>query len=163
MAKSGQRTTTQPGYRRILWPTDFSVLARVAFPYALKLAADAAAELVIFHALTPAESDVLPGITGRIWGRLERESRIRGEGQLRLLTDEAERRGVRARTALAAGVPFQEILRAARRLRCDLIVIATHGRTGLRNVLIGSVAEKVVRRAPCPVLTVRPPGIAPRD
>jgi nucleotide-binding universal stress UspA family protein len=54
-------------------------------------------------------------------------------------------------------VPFEQILRVAKRLRCDLIVLATHGRTGLQHVLMGSVAENVVRRAPCPVLTVRPP------
>lgn len=62
------------------------------------------------------------------------------------------------RTVLVEGVSFDQILRTAERLRCDLIVIATHGHTGLAHALIGSVAENMVRRALCPVLTVRSPG-----
>src|SRR5574341_1491151 len=163
MSKESGKVSLGPGYRRILWPTDFSSLAKVALPLALRLAADSGAELVIVHVLSRAELDVFPGITGRIWDRLEREGRARGQAQLDLLAEQVRRVGVRAETVLAEGVAFQEFLRVAKRLRCDLIVLATHGRTGLRSVLIGSVAEKVVRRAPCPVLTVRPPGIAPRD
>jgi nucleotide-binding universal stress UspA family protein len=68
---------------------------------------------------------------------------------------------VRVHTVLAEGVPFDQILKVAKRLRCDLIVVATHGRTGLAHVVMGSVAENVVRRATCPVLTVRPPRIKP--
>ena len=63
---------------------------------------------------------------------------------------------------LAKGVVAEEVLRVARRLRCTLIVLATHGRTGLKHVLMGSVAENVVRRAPCPVLIVRPRGYKSR-
>jgi nucleotide-binding universal stress UspA family protein len=55
-------------------------------------------------------------------------------------------------------VAVDQIIQAARRFKCDLIVLATHGRTGLKHVLMGSVAENVVRRASCPVLTVRPRG-----
>jgi len=58
---------------------------------------------------------------------------------------------------LTEGVPFYEILQVAKRLRCDLIVLATHGRTGLVHAIMGSVAENVVRRARCPVLTIHPP------
>ena len=65
---------------------------------------------------------------------------------------------IQTRTVLAEGAPFDQILQAAERLQCELIVIATHGHTGLAHAIIGSVAENVVRRAPCPVLTVRPPG-----
>ncbi|HWM86759.1 MAG TPA: universal stress protein, partial [Kofleriaceae bacterium] len=61
-------------------------------------------------------------------------------------------------TNISQGVPFAEVVREAREGGFDLIVMGTHGRTGLRHALIGSVAEKVVRKAPCPVLTVRPPG-----
>jgi len=63
---------------------------------------------------------------------------------------------------LAKGVVAEEVLRVARRLRCTLIVLATHGRTGLKHVLLGSVAENVVRGAPCPVLIVRPRGYKSR-
>ncbi len=64
---------------------------------------------------------------------------------------------LRMHTLLTEGVSFDQLLRAPNRLRCDLIVMATHGRTGLAHAITGSVAENVLRRAPCPVLTVRPP------
>jgi nucleotide-binding universal stress UspA family protein len=69
----------------------------------------------------------------------------------------AERcRAVSARWVLKVGVPWQEIVRAAAEERADMIVMGTHGRTGLERLLLGSVTERVVRGAPCPVLTVRP-------
>jgi nucleotide-binding universal stress UspA family protein len=63
----------------------------------------------------------------------------------------------RTRTVLTEGVPVYEILQVAKRLRCDLIVLATHARTGLVHAIMGSVAENAVRRARCPVLTIHPP------
>ena len=67
--------------------------------------------------------------------------------------------GLRVDTQLMQGVPFAEIVRFAREGSYDLIVLSTHGRTGLKHALLGSVAEKVVRKAHCPVLTVRAPGL----
>jgi universal stress protein A len=84
-------------------------------------------------------------------------SRAEAVRQLEKLAPQLKKAKIRTKTLLVRGVPFEQILRAAKRLKCDLIVLATHGRTGLRHVLMGSVAENVVRRASCPVLTVRPP------
>ncbi len=152
-----------PPVRRILWPTDFSTFAKTALPHLQWLAERHAADVVLLHVLTPEEADVEPGITGQIWDRLLEEGRKRAEAQLALLAEELTRRGLRVQPVLGQGVAFQAILQTAERLHCDLIVLATHGRTGLRHVLIGSVAEKVVRRAACPVFVIRPPGLAPRD
>lgn len=144
------------GYRRILWPTDFSPVAKTALPYALDLAADAGAELVLLHVLTPPLTYAGPEIPGALWGELQQKNRAAAREELRRLAAQVEGPRVRVHTLLAEGVPFDQILRVAKRLRCDLIVLATHGRTGLGHVLMGSVAENVVRRAHCPVLTVRP-------
>ena len=143
------------GYRRILWPTDFSPLAEVALPHALKLAAENSAELVVLHVLFPVVLYPIPEVVGAAWDQLERAGKAELHRITKKLQDQMPK--LRVHSALAQGVPFDQILRAAKRLRCDLIVLATHGRTGLRHVLMGSVAENVVRRAPCPVLTVRPP------
>ena len=94
------------------------------------------------------------------WDRIEKANRAAGERALRRLERQihASRPDLRVRGILATGVAFDQIVQAARRLKCDLIVLATHGWSGLKHVLMGSVAENVVRRAPCPVLTVRPRG-----
>ncbi len=159
MAPSVHRNAKKLPYRRILWPTDFSVLAKPAFSQAIALASTAGAELVLLHVLPLPALYAVPEIPGAVWIPLQRKTRAAAQQRLRQLQDEAKGSNLRVHTVLAEGVPFLQILRAAKRLRCDLIVLATHGRTGLAHALMGSVAENVIRRAPCPVLTVRPPRL----
>ena len=161
MTKPMRARGARSGYRRILWPTDFSALASAALPHAMDLAADAGAELVLLHVLTPPLAYAGPDIPGALWGELQRKNRAAAREELRRLAAQVRGPNVRVHAVLAEGVPFDQILRVARRLRCDLIVLATHGRTGLSHMLLGSVAENVVRRATCPVLTVRPPRLKP--
>ena len=151
------KATKWTGYHRILWPTDFSPLAKVALPHAVGLAAAAGAELVLLHVLPSLAAYAVPELAGALSVSLQRKARAAAEGQLRRLEQQVKGPNFRVHTVLTEGVPFDQILRAAKRLRCDLIVLATHGRTGLAHAIMGSVAENVVRRAPCPVLTVRPP------
>ena len=80
-----------------------------------------------------------------------------GEKQLADLTESCKKRYSRVSSLIVAGTPFLEIIRQARITDVDIIVIGTHGRSGLQHVIMGSVAEKVVRKAPCPVLTVMHP------
>jgi len=98
------------------------------------------------------------------WGCVDRANRVIGKRKLDRMTKaiKAEHPALQVHNVLATGVVAEEVLRVARRLRCGLIVLATHGRTGLKHVLLGSVAENVVRRAPCPVLIVRPRGYKSR-
>ena len=153
------------GYRRILWPTDLSRLARTALPHALQLVAGSKGELVILHVLPTVTAYMFPEIAGPAWDQIDQANRAVGKRKLGQITTEitAEHPELRVHTVLAEGLVFDEILRVARRLRCDLIVLATHGRTGLKHVLMGSVAENVIRRAPCPVLIVRPRGYRSRE
>jgi nucleotide-binding universal stress UspA family protein len=149
--------TKKPGFSRILWPTDFSPGAKAALPHAVNLAAGAGAELVVLHVLAIAPMYSVPEATAGFWDEWDKQTRAEAERQLEKLVTQLQKAKLRTRIVLVRGVPFEQILRAAKRLKCDLIVLATHGRTGLRHVLMGSVAENVVRRASCPVLTVRPP------
>ena len=71
------------------------------------------------------------------------------------LVQQAEKEGLEATAHVADGIPFDEILQAARKFHADLIVMGTHGRTGFSHLMMGSQAERVVRQAPCPVLTVK--------
>jgi len=163
MARSVRAKIKKPIYRRILWPTDFSPLAKVALPHAVGLASDAGAELVLLHVLPLPAMYAAPDISGAVWIPLQRKTRA--AARLHLLRLEKQVKGPNFRThmVLTEGVPFSQIVRAAKRLRCDLIVLATHGRTGLAHAIMGSVAENVIRHAPCPVLTVRPARLQRRS
>lgn len=163
MAQAVRGKIKKPLYRRILWPTDFSPLAKTALPHAAGLASDAGAELVLLHVLPLPAMYAAPDISGAVWIPLQRKTRA--AARLRLLRLEKQVKGPNLRThmVLTEGIPFSQIVRAAKRLRCDLIVLATHGRTGLAHAIVGSVAENVIRHAPCPVLTVRPPRLQRRS
>jgi nucleotide-binding universal stress UspA family protein len=139
--------------RAILVAADFSGCSEDAFRVALSLARDYRARLIVLHVPTPP-----PFVTpGELQRTLQRPDGYRAEleGRLRLVYAADSLPEVEYR--VEDGDPAVEILAAAREVRCDLIVMGTHGRTGLGRLLMGSVAEQVVRKAACPVLTVKVP------
>lgn len=142
--------------RRILHATDFSQASGAAFSEAVARARRDRARLFILHVLLPA-SPFLAGDVNLPPSYLELQARARrqAERRLEILINSARRQGVSAEGRLASGAPAQDILRWARRKRADLIVIGTHGRSALGRFFLGSVAERVVRLSPIPVLTVR--------
>lgn len=140
---------------RILMPTDFSECSSQACAYASEIARRFDAELLLLHVVPPAPTAytyAAPISTDTLFPVEPAEKELNefdvpeGDKISRLSRD------------VVQGVPFVEIIRQAREKGVGLIVMGTHGRTGLTHVLLGSVAEKVVRKAPCPVLTVRPEG-----
>ena len=139
---------------RILVPTDFSDGARHALDYAVEQARAFAASLVLAHAHTPPMIYAPEGVMlTPLWD--EPELRAQLADSLAKLAAEVRERGIaEVSTQLLDGTPWQEIVRAAAEDKCDLIVMGTHGRGGLKHLFLGSVAERVVRKAPCPVLTV---------
>jgi nucleotide-binding universal stress UspA family protein len=143
-------------FRRILFATDFSAASRRAFEEGIRLAKEDQSELVIAHAyqppsLLPTDMYVAPAVYDELDTRL-RENAVK---KLTTLHEEARREGVRARWLFLAGSPFEAIAEAARETRADLVVMGTHGRTGVARLFMGSVASRVISTAPCPVLTVR--------
>ncbi len=145
------------GFRKILWPTDFSTGAKAVLPHALYLGTKPGVELVVLHVLPLAPLyPVPPELTVGLYEQWDKGMRAQAVKELDTLVASLTKAKIRTKAILVKGLPAEQILRAAKRLRCDLIILATHGRTGLRHVLMGSVAENVVRRASCPVLTVRP-------
>ena len=145
--------------RRIVHSTDYSPASRPAFRKAIELAKALHKELVLVHVLSPV---LVPIITGEMYvppatyDDLQRTSRAVARRHLDRLTAVARRAGVRVSSRLVEGAPVAEqIVRAARALRADLIVLGTHGRTGVARAVLGSVASRVVATASCPVLTVR--------
>lgn len=142
--------------RRLMHPTDFSPASAAAFRQALAMARANRAELLLVHALAPIAPIVAEGyISPKTWDTLERSARAAAQHHLARLLGRAKRAGVRARGLVLDGEAAREIVRAARAKRTDVIVMGTHGRTGLAKLFLGSVAERVVGTAPCPVMTVR--------
>ncbi|HEY8505975.1 MAG TPA: universal stress protein [Gemmataceae bacterium] len=137
-------------FRTILYPTDFSEPARAAFDLACSLARDHGARLVVLHVYPP------PRAHGDIIDFRAPDGPVES---LRAQLHEVRppEPGPEVEYRLEEGDPAAVILRVAAERGCDLIVMGTHGRTGLWRVLLGSVAERVLRDAPCPVLTVKSP------
>jgi nucleotide-binding universal stress UspA family protein len=142
--------------RRILHPSDFSRASAAAFAKAVEMAKTNRAELLVVHVLTPVIPMIGDGyVSPKVYQEVEATARAQAEAQLNRLIAKAKAAGVRVKGLLMEGVPHEQITRAARSKRADLVVIGTHGRTGLAKFFLGSVAGRVVSIAPCPVLTVR--------
>lgn len=144
-----------PTFRRIVHPSDFSPASRPAFRKAVALAKTHRAQLIVVHVLSmlPVIPDAY--VAPNVWDDLERGQRTTAERQLRGLVAKARAAGARASGALIdIGVTHEQIVRFARARRADLIVMGTHGRSGLTRALLGSVASRVLATAKCPVLTV---------
>jgi nucleotide-binding universal stress UspA family protein len=143
--------------KKILYPTDFSEPSKVALEYAAELAKQFGAELEILHVMfdeTQVVSFYLPQVTMQ---SLSTDIETGSSKQLdEFIKNQTVLQGINYKTKLIKGTPFIEINKYAKETGADMIVIGTHGRTGLDHVLFGSTAEKVVRKAPCPVFTVRP-------
>jgi nucleotide-binding universal stress UspA family protein len=140
--------------RTILCPTDFSRVSAAALELAAGLARDSGARLIVLHVAEPPPL-VQPGELARA---LQEPDGYRAELQAQLRRFQPAGLEGRVDYQLREGAPAAEILRAAAEAGCDLIVMGTAGRTGLGRLLLGSVAEQVLRQAACPVLTVTTPG-----
>jgi nucleotide-binding universal stress UspA family protein len=141
--------------KRIVFATDFSERAGAAERQAVDLARSLGAELVLVHVASDAplwrEGIGSPDVRA-VFESQRRWAAETLAARARALTAE----GLTARSVVRVGPAWDEIVRLAADEKADLVVMGTQGRTGLERLLLGSVAERVIRRAPCPVLTVRP-------
>jgi len=151
------RTLEGPGTEefkiaKILVPVDFSECSKKALAYAASFARRFKAELVLLHVVEPYTP--YPEMTAWDAASLEAESREFGEEELQILRQSIQTE-IPCSTILKIGKASREIVEVAKESGTDLIIISTHGYTGLSRVLLGSTTEQVVRRAGCPVLAVR--------
>jgi nucleotide-binding universal stress UspA family protein len=144
-------------FRRILFGTDFSPASRPAFRRATELARQVRGRLLIAHVIPSVGPLGAEGyMTPRMYEEMERAVRVSAQKQLDRLVARARKAGAATRGLLLSGAAPEAIARAARKERSDVVIVGTHGRTGLERLLAGSVASRIVGTAPCPVLTVRP-------
>jgi len=151
---------------KVLAPTDFSNFSGFALEWAAYLAHMMKAELLLLHVVSEEEGKVFGEIMGDgaiaqvpvgIRQNVIDDRKKKAKEQFDLAIANHVKEGLRLREIVRVGIPFLEILRVAKEEEVDLIVMGTHGRTGIAHALIGSVAEKVVRHAHCPVLTIKHP------
>ena len=149
-------TTRMTRIRRILCASNFSKTSGKALISAIDLAKANRARLTILQAYVPIVPLVPEQyIESSTWERVDTETRRWAERQVEKLNEKARKRGVRASATMVTGDPAQQIVRMARSKRADLIVVGTHGRRGFSKFFLGSVAERVIATASCPVMTVR--------
>jgi nucleotide-binding universal stress UspA family protein len=141
--------------KRILLPTDFSESARHALTYATSFAREYKAEVLLLHVVENLTvgyaSDLFPVPMAEVFEEISGYAKI----EVGKLATEVRAKGVTVREQVVQGKPSLEILRIAREEAVDMIVLGTHGKGLLDQALFGSTAERVLRKAPCPVLTVR--------
>jgi len=142
--------------QRILVRTDFSACSEPALKYAAEFATSMAAKLYVLHVAEYSKEGGDPSTAKYIIPEYLAEADEKSQSRLNQITDDLKRRGVDAHPRLVAGRAYADIVQTAEDMAIDLIVIATHGRTGFSHLVFGSTAEKVVRLARCPVLTVKP-------
>ena len=145
--------------KKILCPTDFSENSEHALKYALALATLSQAQLELFHVVEPIaypqSTELFEPVLDEVELMMKLQTAFQQQLEDQVTTLKEEYPKITGK--LVTGNTFLEIIQVARDEDVDMIVMGTHGRTGLAHVLIGSVAERVVREAPCPVLTVKHP------
>lgn len=141
--------------RKILVPIDFSEYSKKALHYAIPFARQFHAKILLLYVVEPTiyPADFSFGQIGM--PNVENELRVKGEQELQELIAEEIKGVVPAEGLVKVGLPFVEVVSYAKEEGIELIIVATHGHTGVEHVLFGSTAEKIVRKAPCPVLVVR--------
>ncbi len=147
----------EPDIKKVLVPIDFSDYSKSSLRYAVNFAKKFNAEIYLIYVVEPViyPPDFSMGQIAIPSVNAEWDERAREELKNLAKTEIPE--GVKVKTILKNGKPFLEIIDTASEENIDLIIIATHGHSGVEHILFGSTAEKVVRKAPCPVLTLREP------
>ncbi|UJS18219.1 MAG: universal stress protein [Candidatus Jettenia sp.] len=142
--------------KKILCPIDFSPCSTYALNYAIDLSMKDQASLYLIYVIETHINNV-GDVVKQIDLSLEDQQTDNLKIRLINLIPGKTREKIYVDTFIVKGIPFVEIIKAAKDKQVDLIIMGTHGRTGLKHILIGSVAERVIQKAPCPVLSIRLP------
>ena len=155
-AASPRKQEPSLGIRSILVPIDFSVHSKNALKYAVPMAEQFGASLHLIYVVEPTIYPADLGFGQVVLPGVEDELRQKGGEELEVLIEREIGKRVPATSTVRTGNPHQEILAEAKEMNVDMIVVATHGHSGVEHMLFGSTADRIVKRAHCPVLTIRP-------
>ena len=157
-SSGARRAQASFGIRSIMVPIDFSVHSKNALRYAVPLAKQFSASVHLVYVVEPTIYPADLGFGQVVLPGVEDELREKGGEELQSLIEREIGKGVKASFSVRTGNPHQEILHEAEEKNVDLIVVATHGHSGVEHMLFGSTADRIVRHAKCPVLSIRPTG-----
>lgn len=143
--------------KNILVPIDFSDYSKNALRYAVQFAKNFNAKLFLIYVVEPMIYPADFSMGQVAIPSMDADLQNRAEEELKNLANNYVEASLQSETIIKTGKPFVEINETAKEIDADLIIMATHGHTGVEHLLFGSTAEKVVRKAPCPVLTLREP------
>jgi universal stress protein A len=146
--------------QRILAPTDFSELSKQGLTSALELAEAFGAQLLLLHVVEPPPYPVEGIVPSPLGATLLDDLERQASNDLTQMLPEARRSKVEVARRVVVGISYRKIVEVAQEEKSDLIIMTTHGRTGLSHLVMGSVTEKIVRTASCPVLTIRPTSVS---
>ncbi len=147
----------EPDIKKILVPIDFSDYSKSALKYAINFSKNFNSEIILVYVIEPAIYPPDFSMGQIAIPSVDTEMDKRAAEELETLSKKELPPDMKHKTIIKSGKPFIEIIDTAVEEDVDLIVMATHGHTGVEHILFGSTAEKVVRKAPCPVLTIRDP------
>ena len=140
-------------YQNILVPTDGSEYSELALPHAITIAKATGAKITALYVVDTSAFAGIP--TGGIWENMRKLLLEEGERAVAHVKEMAEKEGIKTTTLVEEGAPAEKIVDVAQKRDVDVIVMGTAGKTGFNRFLLGSVAERVVRGAPCPVMVIR--------
>ncbi len=156
---TGERERRGRRRAKVLVPIDFSECSAKALDFATQYVEKIPSELYLFHVFEPVGRQKFVGkkLLDKVEAEIDRmEGMAIAELERLIKDDETRRRLKNFHCRVASGKPWEEILRMAANISADIIILGTHGREGIERALVGSVAEKIVRRAPCTVVCVKP-------
>jgi universal stress protein A len=160
MISAGPQENIDMNIQHILAPTDFSELSKQGLTSALELAEAFGAKLLLLHVVEPPPYPVEGIVPSHVGTTLVDDLERQASNDLTQMLPEARRSKVEVGRRVVVGIPYRKVVEVAEEEKSDLIVMTTHGRTGLSHLVMGSVSEKIVRTAPCPVLTIRPTSVS---
>jgi nucleotide-binding universal stress UspA family protein len=155
-ATTPERKRPSLAIQNILVPIDFSIHSKNALRYAISMAEQYGATLHLIYVIEPTIYPADLGFGQVVMPGMESELRVKSEEEMKMLIETEIGHKASADAVVRMGKPHQEILQEAQERNIDLIILATHGHTGVEQMLFGSTAMRVVRLAKCPVMTIRP-------
>ena len=142
-------------FKKILYPTDFSDVAHKALDFIVRLKDAGAREVIILHVIDKKSFDVMARYVTQDILEIERNLKEKAMTEITPIEEKLKKKGFKVKTIISKAVPFMEILRVEEEEKISAIVIGSHGMSNIAEMFLGSVSEKIIRKAKTPVLVIR--------